>query len=109
MSRTTRIIGALVATTLLLGGAASAQSGAALSQDQLTRVKEHVAKEKRAPAAAPSGFTVTSGAVLPQGVQAYSFPAEVGVPNYRYAVVGNQVLLVAADTNRIYEVWGVGY
>jgi hypothetical protein len=110
MPSTSRIAGALViATGLILGGAALAQSGAALSPEQLQRVKEHVAKEKRDPATAPAGFTVTRGAALPQGLQAYAFPAEVGVPNYRYAVVGNQVLLIAADTNRIHEVWGIGY
>ena len=110
MPSMSRIAGALVlATSLILGGAALAQSGGALTPEQLQRVKEHVAKERRAPAAAPAGFTVTRGAALPQGLQAYAFPAEVGVPNYRYAVVGNQVLLIAVDTNQIYEVWGIAY
>jgi hypothetical protein len=105
-----RIAGILVVgAALLFGARAPAQPSPELSQAQLERVKEHVAKEKRAAAPAPSGFTVTRGAALPEGVQAYSFPAEVGVPNYRYAVVGNQVLLVAVATNRIYAIWGVGY
>ena len=110
MPRTSHIAGVfMIATALVVGGAASAQTGAVLSQEQIARVKEHVAKEKRPAAPAPAGFTVTRGAPLPEGVQVYSFPPEVGVPNYRYAVVGNQVLLVAATTNQIYDIWGIGY
>lgn len=105
-----RLLGAAVAFAFLVGGAAVAQPASSkLSSEQLTRIKEHVNKERRAPGAAPPGLTVAVGGTLPQDVPVYAFPAEVGVANYRYAVVGRQVILVAADTRQVHEVWGISY
>lgn len=106
----TRLSGAACAFAFLFAGAVVAQPApGALSQEQLARVKEHVAKERRAPGAAPAGVSIAVGSALPQDVPRHAFPPEVGVANYRYAVVGNQIVLVAADTGRIMEVWGIGY
>lgn len=106
---TFRLLGATAAFAMLFGAALAQPAAGTLSSEQLARIREHVAKEQRAPGTAPPGFTVSVGATLPQDVPLYSFPAEVGVGNYRYAVVGRQVILVAADTRQVYDVWGIGY
>ena len=64
---------------------------------QETAIKHYVTKEKRTSVAAPSGFTVSTGAMLPETVGVHSFPADVGVIGYRYSVVGNKTVLVGSD------------
>lgn len=105
----TRLIGAAAAFAMLFGAALAQPAAGRLSSEQLARIKEHVAKERRAPGTAPPGVTIAAGATLPQDVPLYAFPPEVGVADYRYAVVGRQVVLVAADTRQVYEVWGISY
>jgi len=61
---------------------------------QETAIKTYVTKEKRTTVAAPSGFTVSTGAVLPESVEVYSLPSDVGVTGYKYSVVGGKTVLV---------------
>jgi hypothetical protein len=50
---------------------------------------------------------VAVGVVLPEsGVQYYDVPAEYGVPNYRYTVVNDHIVLVDPSTRRIVQVIG---
>jgi hypothetical protein len=95
--------------TLLVTAAAIVFAGAAFAQTttttttttitpaQETSIKTFVAKEKRASVAAPAGFTVTTGAVLPESVEVRSFPADVGVSGFRYGVVGGKTVIVGSD------------
>jgi len=95
---------------LFVAAAAVAFAGTALAQTattttttttvtpaQETAIKTYVTKEKRASVAAPSGFTVSTGAVVPESVELYSFPADVGVTGYRYTVIGGKTVLVGGD------------
>lgn len=95
-------------TTTTTGGAAvttgTTTGSVTISPEVRTKVREYVVKEKRPSIAAPSGFNVTVGATLPQTVELYSFPADVGVTQYRYSVVGNQTVLVDPGTRRIVQV-----
>ena len=50
----------------------------------------------------PSSVTISKGTVLPETVEIQSFPSDVGVTEYRYAVVGNQTVLVE-PSRRIIE------
>jgi hypothetical protein len=58
---------------------------------------------------APAGFTVTVGAVVPQTIMFYEIPATVGVASavrYRYAMIGNQLVLVDPADRRIVYIVG---
>ena len=95
----------LAATLALLSVPALAQKGGGgVQEETIQRVRTYVVKQKPASVVAPSGFTVTTGAVLPQTVQVQSFPADVGVTNYQYVVIGGQTVLVEPGTRRIVEV-----
>ena len=59
-----------------------------------TKVKQYITTSKPKSVAVPSGFTVRQGVKLPETVEIQSFPADVGVTQYRYAVVGDQTVLV---------------
>ncbi len=95
--------------TTTTGGAAAttgATSGATVTiqPEVRTKVREYVTTNKAKSVAVPSGFTVSTGAVLPEAVEIQSFPATVGVTQYRYAVVGDQTVLVDPGSRRIVEV-----
>ena len=95
--------------TTTTGGAAAttgATSGATVTiqPEVRTKVREYVTTNKAKSVAVPSGFTVSTGAVLPEAVESQSFPATVVVTQYRYAVVGDQTVLVDPGTRRIVEV-----
>jgi hypothetical protein len=92
------------AAALLVSGAALAQTATTtttttttISPAQETAIRTYVVKQKRASVAAPSGFTVTTGAALPQAVEVHSFPADVGVSGYSYSVVGGKTVVVGSD------------
>ncbi len=95
-------------TTTTTGGAVvttGTTTGAVTIQPEVrTKVREYVTTNKAKSVAVPSGFTVSTGAVLPEAVEIQSFPATVGVTQYRYAVVGDQTVLVDPGTRRIVEV-----
>jgi hypothetical protein len=104
---------ASVALALLAGGlGASAQTSTTtttttqqttVTNEQQSRIKAYVTKQRPRAVTAPSGFTVTTGAVLPEAVELESFPADVGV-NYRYTVIGDRTVVVEPGTRRIIEV-----
>jgi Protein of unknown function (DUF1236) len=94
----------VTAAAVLFAGAAAAQTATTttttsttITPAQETAIKTYVAKERRATVAAPSGFTVSTGAVLPETVEVHSFPADVGVTGYRYSVVGGKTVVVGSD------------
>ena len=102
-----------VAVALLAGAfGASAQTSTTtttttqqttVTNEQQARIKAYVTKQRPRAVTAPSGFTVTTGAVLPEAVELESFPADVGV-NYRYSVIGDRTVVVEPGTRRIIEV-----
>lgn len=79
-------------------GTATTTGTVTIQPEVRTKVREYVTTSKPKSVAVPSGFTISTGAVLPEAVEVQSFPATVGVTNYRYAVVGDQTVLV--DNNR---------
>jgi hypothetical protein len=74
-----------------------------ITPQQQTAIRGYVTKEKRTSVTAPSGFTVSSGAVVPESVELYSFPSDVGV-NYRYSVIGGRTVVVDPGTRKVIEV-----
>ncbi len=101
------------AVGLVLAGAppawAQASSGDALSPEQVTRIRAHVATERRSPARPPRGVRIAVGAELPPDIELHPFPAAVGVPDFRYSVIGNQIVLVRRATRKIFYVYGIGF
>jgi Protein of unknown function (DUF1236) len=94
----------VTAAAIVIAGAAFAQTTTStttttttITPAQETAIKTFVAKEKRASVTAPAGFTVTTGAVLPESVEVRSFPPDVGVSGYRYSVVGGKTVVVGSD------------
>lgn len=103
------------ATAVLIAGPALAQTSTTTQQttttttttvqpEVRTKVRQYVTTNKPRAVTAPSGFQVRSGAVLPEAVEVQSFPADVGVSNYRYVVIGDQTVLVEPGSRRIVEV-----
>jgi len=95
----------------LVAGAAFAQmtektttTTTTISPGDETQMREYIVKEHRASIAPPAGFTVTTGAVLPQSVNLYSFPAEHHWGHYEYTVIGDQPVLVDPGTRRVVEI-----
>ncbi len=90
--------------TTTTGGAAATTGAVTIQPEIRTKVREYVTTNKAKSVAVPSGFTVSTGAVLPESVEIQSFPSTVGVTQYRYAVVGDQTVLVDPGSRRIIEV-----
>lgn len=108
------LIAAAAALSLVAGGAAFAQTSTTttttttkqttVTTDQQAKIKAYVTKHKAKSVAAPTGFTVTTGATLPSSVELETFPADVGVTDYRYSVIGDRTVVVEPGTRRIIEV-----
>ncbi len=94
-------------TTTTSGGTAvttgSTSTAVTIEPEVRTKVRQYVTTSKPKAVTAPSGFTVTRGAVLPGSIEVQSFPADVGVTQYRYTVVGDRTVLVD-NSRRIVEV-----
>ena len=68
-----------------------------------TAMHEYIVREHRAMVPPPAGFTVTTGAVVPQAVELYSFPAERHW-GYEYTTIGDQTVLVDPGTRRVVHI-----
>jgi hypothetical protein len=68
-----------------------------------SEMREYVVREHRPVVPPPPGFTVTNGAILPEAVELYSFPAERHW-GYGYATIGGQTVLVDPATRRVVHV-----
>lgn len=112
---TKHLLLAAAAATLALSTPSMAQTGTTttttessgtvmLQPQQRTRIREYITTQRVAPAQLPSGVTVSVGTVLPQTVELRTFPAEIGVREYRYVVVGDRTVLVDPQSRRIVQV-----
>ncbi len=100
------------AVAIVAAGTALAQTSSTTSTTTTTTtitpqqepaIKTYVTKEKRKSVTAPSGFSVSTGAVVPESVELYSFPSDVGV-NYRYSVIGDRTVVVDPGTRKVIRV-----
>jgi hypothetical protein len=90
-------------TTTAPAAPAATSSVTTVTTDQQSKIKAYVVKEKVKSVAAPSGFTVSTGATLPSSVEVRTFPADVGV-KHSYAVVGDRTVIVEPSSRRIIQV-----
>src|SRR5215210_2188671 len=96
----------VTAAAVLLSGVAVAQTSTTtttssttttITPAQETAIKTYVTKQRPVAVEAPAGFTVSTGAVLPETVRVQSFPADVGVTGYSYSNVGGKTVVVGSD------------
>jgi len=99
------------AALVLLAGPAFAQSVSetktvtttTIAPAEETQMREYVVREHRPMIPPPAGFTVTTGAVVPETVELYRFPAERHWA-YEYTTIGDQTVLVDPATRRVVHV-----
>lgn len=96
-----RILASAAVFALIASAAATAATTTTttttVTPEQESAMATYVTKHKVKSVEAPSGFTVTTGAVLPEDVQIEEFPSDVGVTGYGYAVVGGTPVVVGSD------------
>jgi hypothetical protein len=100
----TGVAAAQTSTTVTTATSPSTTGSVTISPAEETKIKEYVVKEKRTSVAAPSGFSVSLGAEVPQSVELYSFPSDLGVTKYRYTVIGGKTALVDPSTRKVVRI-----
>ncbi|PSC06404.1 hypothetical protein SLNSH_03740 [Alsobacter soli] len=86
-----------------VGGVTGAIVGGTLSQADSSRVHRYVV-EQRVPSVSYNERVVV-GEPLPERVELYPIPADVGVKTtYRYSVINNRTVLVDPHTRRVVQV-----
>jgi len=73
-----------------------------VTTEQQSKVRAYVVKEK--PASMKITESVTVGAALPSSVTLQTLPADVGVTQYRYAVVNDKTVLVEPSSRKIVQI-----
>lgn len=102
----------LAAAFALLAGPALAQSVSetktttttTIAPAQETEMQEYITHEHPVAIAPPAGFSVTTGAVVPQAVELNTFPTERHW-SYDYATIGDRTVLVDPHTREIIHVF----
>ncbi|HEV2189003.1 MAG TPA: DUF1236 domain-containing protein [Stellaceae bacterium] len=94
----------LIAGTALAQGMTETTTTTTISPADETEMRNYIVREHRAVIAPPPGFTVTNGAVLPEAIDLYSFPAERPWGRYEYTVIGDQSVVVDPATRRIIHI-----
>jgi hypothetical protein len=89
----------------LLAGSAFAQVSQTVTTTTIapadeTQMREFVIHEHHEAIAPPPGFDITTGAIVPQSVELYNFPAEHHW-NYEYTTFGDRTVLVDPSTRKI--------
>jgi Protein of unknown function (DUF1236) len=76
----------------------------ALAPEQRTRIRQYILRQNPGPITVPPSLTVSIGTTLPESVQVYPLPADVGMSRYGYSVIGNSTVLVDPSSRRIVQV-----
>ncbi len=86
------------------GSATSTTTTTTITPQQESTIKTYVTKEKTKSVAVPSGFTLSTGATVPQTVELHSFGSDVGMTQYRYVVMNNRTVIVDPSTRKVIKV-----
>ncbi len=105
-----RFVLPIAATALSLGlaGAFAAETMIITDAD-MPKLTEWVKTQNKTSIPAPSGFTLTVGAVLPETVTMYEFPATVGIEDvtkYRYVLIDGKTVLVDPADRKVVQIIG---
>jgi hypothetical protein len=71
--------------------------------EQATAVQTYITEQNTVSVDPPEGFTVGVGAAVPDTVEVYEFPAEVGVTG-SYTVIGGQKVVLGPDRKIIHVI-----
>jgi hypothetical protein len=108
--RNTRGIAAFAGAFLTVSAAWAQQSSVfTLSAADSATFRTWVGTQKVVAVPAPAGFTVSVGAVVPEAVTFYEIPTTVGVTSvtkYRYAMIGDKLVLVDPTDRKIVYIVG---
>lgn len=96
------ILAAAVALAPALVFAQTSTTTTTITTEQQSKVRAYVVKEK--PASVKVTETVAVGSALPSSVTLRTLPADVGVTQYRYAVVNDKTVLVEPSSRKIIQV-----
>ena len=75
-----------------------------LAPAEETEMHDYIIHEHPVAVMPPPGFTVTTGAVVPQSVELYNFPAERNWA-YEYTTIGGQAVLVDPHTREVVHIF----
>ncbi|MGX1786102.1 DUF1236 domain-containing protein [Bosea sp. NPDC055332] len=73
-----------------------------ITTEQQGKVRAYVVKEK--PASVKVTESVAVGTALPSSVTLQALPADVGVTQYRYAIVNDKTVLVEPSSRKIIQI-----
>lgn len=90
---------------LLSGAAIATADTVVLSPEESTTIHDYVTTQKVTPIEAPSGFSVSVGATVPDTVELHAVEAPKIKHKYSYAVIGKQTVVVEPETRKIIEVY----
>ncbi len=94
-----------VATGVPVGavGVADTAAGTILSANQGMKIHQYATKEKKPSVKLTDKLTV--GAILPNNVELYPLPADIGVKgDYRYGIVNDHTVLIEAKTHKVAQI-----
>lgn len=94
-----------LAGLLLLGGlGVAAADTVVLTPEEQTVVHDYITTQSVTPVEAPSGFTVSVGATLPDNIEVHTLETPKIKQKYEYVVIGKQTVLVEPGTRKIVQV-----
>ena len=99
-----KFLAGVTGIALLAGAGLAAADTIVLTPEETTAVREYVVTQKVTPIEAPSGFTVSVGATLPETVEVHALAVPTIKQKYSYTVVGKQTVVVEPDTRKIVHV-----
>lgn len=100
---TYRILTSLFAAALMSSAAlAQTTTTTTITTEQSGKIKSYFMKEK--PKSVKVQESVAIGATLPATVELHTFPADVGVTQYRYTMVNDRAVLVEPSSRKIIQI-----
>ncbi|MGO4407715.1 DUF1236 domain-containing protein [Bosea sp. RAF48] len=92
----------LVASLASTAALAQTSTTTTITTEQQSKVRTYVMKEK--PASMKVTETVSVGTALPSSVTLHTLPSDVGVTQYRFAVINDKTVLVEPGTRKIVQI-----
>ena len=98
------VLPAVAGLALLASAGVVAAETLVLTPEETTTIREYVTTQKVTPVEAPSGFTVSVGATVPDTIKLYAVDSPKIKNKYEYVVIGKQTVLVEPGTRKIVQV-----
>jgi hypothetical protein len=76
----------------------------AVNMEQQRMIRTYWQTKRPSATVLPNGMVVTPGTALPQNIELQTFPADVGMTEYRYIVVGQNLYLVNPSDRKVVQV-----